>query len=85
MNITFTDKCPDRLGRGPKNGTLFTKPGDTYDVPENFAYGEEDQLKFWLSEGWAVETDSKPKRTIRKGAKGTGPVTKSEVDAPSKE
>lgn len=82
MNITFTDKVAARLGRGVKRSILFVKAGDTYETPDEgeFTHGEEEQLKMWLSEGWAVETGKKT--TIRKGAKGTGPVSKSEVKAP---
>lgn len=79
MHIKFTDDCPSRLSRGPSKGVLFTKPGQTYEVPEILGKQEEACLAHWLDAGWAKEAK---KKKIRKGAEGTGPVAKSEVDAP---
>lgn len=87
MNITFTDSCPLRLGRGVRKSIIFVHPGDVYTVPED----ESGEAQFWIDSGWAKEITPnslsytegvgeevvKPKKG-RKGFKGTGPVTKGE-------
>jgi hypothetical protein len=78
VNITFTDSCPLRLGRGIRKNIIFVHPGDVYTVPED----ESGEAQFWIDSGWAkedsvVEEVVAPKKG-RKGFKGTGPVTKGE-------
>ncbi len=78
MNITFTESCPLRLGRGIRKSILFVHPGDTYAVPDD----EAGEAKSWIDRGWAkedsvVEEVVKPKKG-RRGSKGTGPVAKGE-------
>jgi len=80
VRITFTDDCPGRLSRGPAKSILFVNPGDAYEVPEVMGVGEAQNFEHWLEVGWAKEEVKKKK--VRKGAEGTGPVAKSEVDAP---